>query len=334
MKVSIMRWFLKVLTIAIIFSTPMTVASCGKQRTPSSRQAEETEKLTPGSDMILRNRGKVIVALLGMQGCPGTEHATLFLEKYSKTRPEGVFACRIDVPVPGKRVERAGNISSSVNYALDDGRVIAGRLEFFFYPTLYILDREGLVRFAGGCEADRVEAMVSEILSEKPGMEKKMYSAPLAKVGDIIPDFKIPTAEGGETSMDALCKDSGAILYFSSTACGFSMEALADIERLKKNFASNRWEYAIISFGEDAKTIGNVYSEKSAGTKVVMDVDKSLSEKYFGVSAVPFFFVLDKNRKVVDRRPFVYETARAAIAKALGVAGGNSCGTAGSTGAG
>ncbi|MDD4871191.1 MAG: hypothetical protein PHR77_11585, partial [Kiritimatiellae bacterium] len=63
--------------------------------------------------------------------------------------------------------------------------------------------------------------------------------------------------------------------------------------------------------------------------------DKSVSTKYFGVPAVPFLYILDKDRKVLDRRPFAYDVAKTAIAKAYGTDGlGSACGTAGPTGAG
>jgi hypothetical protein len=267
--------------------------------------------------IISQNKGNVIVALLGMQGCPGTEQATPFLAEFSRTKPEGVVVYRVDVPLQGKSLEKAENVSSSINYLVDNDGAIANWFEFFFYPTLYIMDRDGVVRFTGGCEPEKVRAMVSELLSEKPGSEKTMYTPPLVKVKEVIPNFRISDVNNKKTSLDALCASNGAILFFSATTCGFSVRALSGLETLKKDFKDDKLNYVIVSFGQDAKTVHDVYSRKSPGSIVIIDTDKSVSAKYFGVSAVPFFYVLNKNRVVMDRHPFVYETAKAAIAKAV-----------------
>jgi peroxiredoxin len=308
-----------VVAAALMCIIAMIVASCGHR---------DAKKTVSDPDIISQNKGKVIVALLGMPGCPGTQQATAFLTDFSTTKPAGVVLYRVDVPLEGKPLQKAANVSSNINYLVDTHRTTANQFEFFFYPTLYIVDRDGVVRFTGACEPEKVKAMVSELLAEKPGGEKKMYTQPLIKVGEVIPDFRISDVNNKKTSLGAHCASNGAILFFSATTCPFSVGALSDLETLKKDFKSSKFKYVIVSLGEDAKTVKDVYSGKSPGSIVLIDADKSVSAKYFGVSAVPFFYVLNKNRMVVDRRPFVYGTAKAAIAKALGVSGGSGTGCA------
>jgi thiol-disulfide isomerase/thioredoxin len=287
-------------------------------------------KAQTAGDIFEQNRGKVMVVLLGMKGCPGTEAATQFLVEYAKAKPDGIAICRVDVPPPGQEIAKAEEIAPCLKYVVDNNRDIADRLEFFFYPTLYVIDKDGVVRFSGACEPDKVKTMVSEMLSEVPGGKKKMYTPPMAGVGQIIDDFEAREVDTSRTSLGEMCADTGMLLFFSSTTCPFSVAALDDLEKIRKEFGQTNFNYVIVSFGQGSNEIRDVYAQKSPGTTVVLDGDKKISETYFGVSAVPFMYVLDKDRRVVDRRPFLYGNARTAVAKALGLAVTDSgCGASG-----
>jgi len=265
-------------------------------------------------DVIMQGKGKVVVALLGMPGCPGTEAATKFLTDYSKTKREGVKVCRIDVPLSGTPLEPVRDVAGSLEYVVDHDRKIADRLDFFFYPTLYLFDREGVARFSGECEPDKVKTMVAELLAESPGVPKKMYTQPLAKVGDVVDDFNILDSDGKTLSLTDLCGETGVILFFSSTTCPFSMEAADDLERVKKDYAAATMAYAIVSFGQPADKVRDVYQQKTPGIRLVVDVDCSISKKYFGITAVPSFCLLDKDRKVLGCGPFAYDSVKDIVA--------------------
>ena len=321
-----MKNFRSLLMISAIVSSIILFCACDRVQNPPAGSSAGITKIDPTPDVIAENKGKVMVILMGMEGCPGTEGATPFITEYCKSKPDGVAVYRIDVPPPGKVLQKAANLDSNLNYVIDNDRSLAGKLEFFFYPTTFILDRDGSVRFAGACEPEQIKKMVGEISAEKPDSEKKMYTPPLLKIGEPVKaDLKFADSAGKEIALKDVCGDSGAILFFSTTNCPFSVKALADLEKIKTDFKDKKFNYAIVSFGETAETIKNTYAEKSPGSMVLIDKDKEISDKVFGVSAVPFFYVLDKDMKVVDRRPFQYETAKAAIAKTLGV----SCGPGG-----
>ncbi|MFZ2654455.1 MAG: redoxin domain-containing protein [Victivallales bacterium] len=283
-------------------------------------------KAQSAPDIISENKGKVIVIMMGMEGCPGTEENTPFLTEYSKSKPDGVAVYRVDVPPPGTKIQKASNISADLKYVLDNERGIADKLEFFFYPTTYVLDRDGVVRYSGDCKPEETRKMVGEIAAEQPGAEKKMFTLPLASIGDTIPDFKMTSGDGKELSMKGICGDSGAILFFSSKSCPFSVRALSDLEKIRQEFKDKKFNCAIVSFGEGADAFKDLYSEKVPGSIVLVDKDKTISNAKFGVSAVPFFYVLDKDMKVVDRKPFQYDAAKTAVAKASGAGAG--CGGA------
>ncbi len=275
-------------------------------------------------DVIDRHAGQIKVILLGMPGCPGTEQSTPLLEQYADEKPKDVFIGRVDVPIEGGSLQRADGLSANLYYDTDEKRVLAGRLEFFFYPTLYVIDKEGAVRFAGECDIDKIKKMVAEISAEPAGSPKKMYTPPLIEVGSAASDFSLPDVDGKQVSLKSVCSGNGAILFFSTTTCPFSVKALDDLERVKAEFKTNKFSYVIVSFGQGAAEVKAKYAEKSPGSVVLIDADKKLSTETFGVSAVPYFYVLDSNLKVIDRKPFIYDTARTAVAKALGI---TSCAT-------
>lgn len=283
----------------------------------------------PVPDLVSQNKGQVVVALLGMQGCPGTEQATTFLADYSRTKPAGVVVYRVDVPSQGMPLKKADNLDSNIQYRVDSRRRVADWFEFFFYPTLYIVDPCGVVRFAGGCEPEKVKMMVSEILAEKPGTPGKIYTPPLVKVGDVIPDFRLPDIQNREVSLGSVCAGKGTFLFFSATTCPFSVSALKDLERLKKKFKGGEFGFVIVGFGEKAAAIKDVYASQSPGSQVLADADKSASATHFRVPAVPFFYVLDKDRRVLGRGPFTYKSAEAVLTGMGGRGAASGCAPAG-----
>jgi len=105
-------------------------------------------------DILTQHRGQVLVLLLGRDGCPGTANATLVLDAYAAAQTKGIAVLRLDVSLPGEELKLAGKWSHGFNRLLDKDRRVADELEFFYYPTLYIFDREGIQRFAGGCDKD------------------------------------------------------------------------------------------------------------------------------------------------------------------------------------
>lgn len=299
---------------ACVAALALLAVSCGPRE-----QAGSSTPALPSGDLLSRSRGKVVVALLGMAGCPGTEKATPMLADLAKTLPPDAVVCRIDVPPAGQTIKEAENLGPNLLYAFDGKREIAARLDFFFYPTVYVLDREGVVRFSGGCEPEKLRAMVTELVAEPAGAEKKMFTPPLAAAGSVIPDFQIAGADGATTSLRTLCGEAGALLYFSDTSCPFSLGGVKDLEKLKKDLAGSKLNFVIVSFGQAASDFGTTYASQSPGSAVVVDADKSLGTKYFGVYAVPFVYLLDRDGKVLDRRPFAYDAVRTAAAKALGL---------------
>ena len=100
------------------------------------------------------------------------------------------------MPPPGRSIPGVDDWKHGYHYGVDDGRTIAEALSFFYYPTLYILDREGKVRYCGTCDENRVPEIVNTIVEEKPGANKTLFSPMMLGKGDKVPDFSAGSLEG------------------------------------------------------------------------------------------------------------------------------------------
>lgn len=271
------------------------------------------------STLLASHRGQVLVLLAGMEGCPGTRAATRFLKTYAADKDPNVSIVRLDVPPPGGKLSPADASLLPFDYVMDRERIVANELGFFYYPTLYILDREGEVRFAGECDEDRFPGMVSEILAEKPGDPKHVYTPPLAAVGAPAPAFSSTTLDGNTVTLDELRGEKATALIFSRTGCPFSLEAVPSMRELQESFRDKQVAVLIVNDDEVLNTIRPIYQEHAPGITVIVDETGEIAESY-GASAVPFVFVLDGEGNVASRMPYTHDAAANALNVVLGLA--------------
>ena len=294
-------------------------------------------KAAPDDDDVLgRYRGRTLVLLMGMPKCPGTAKASRFLSEYAREKPEGVALLQLDVrppggwlpgelalptdsPAPTAAGKEAVPGDAGLAHEVDRGRAVADRLAFFYYPTLYILDRDGKVRFRGGCEPDRVRRMVAEIRAERPGAPKRVYTPPLPAVGSPAAAFAGKDLDGRAVSLRTLRGDKATLLFFGSTTCPYSTRAVPGLPALKAEFKGKGAEIVIVNIGKVEKTTRSFYAEKAPRITVVADEGREISEKKYGVRTVPYLYVIDKAGKVAARRAYTPAAARASLAKSLGL---------------
>jgi peroxiredoxin len=270
------------------------------------------------SEVLAPYKGDVLVLLMGQDGCGGTRNLSGNLAEYNKVKPQGVSVVRIDAPPPGGKISPAGNWTAGYPYSLDDDRVVADHLGFFYYPTLYILDQDGEVRYSGGGEGD-IKTIVSEILSEKPGSPKKMFSPMMLAVGDRAAPFTTESLAGQRVSNASYEGKDAVLIIFSSTTCPYSMKAVKCAPKLKTEFAEKGADVLVVDFGGDPDSIRSFYEESTPGITVIPDEDQKISREGYGVQAVPFFYVLNKDGRVAYRMPFSEDAARDAMKVTLGL---------------
>lgn len=282
------------------------------------RQKVESEMRT-AARVLEPYRGRVLVLLMGMPGCDGTARADRFLSSYVARKPDGVEILRLDVPPPnGILGAQAGRIGGPFPCQIDYDRLVATHLEFFFYPTLYLFDRDGEIRFAGDCEEARVEAMVAELAAEPPGATKIYYTQPLPKIGTPAAAFKGVTAAGRALTLPDVQGARATLLFFGATFCPYSQAATVQLPKLAADYQARGVRVAVVNIGETAETIGRYYEEKAPGLAVLVDPAKEIARAY-GVGGVPFFFVIKANGTIAARQPYTDAVARQALDEALGV---------------
>jgi len=285
--------------------------------------------------------GRVLVLLLGMEGCNGTHAATEFLKKYVEQLPDGASIVRLDVPPPVGEFKTADAAKLPFACGIDKDRLIAEQLDFFYYPTLYIFDRDGELRFSGGCDPERVPQMVAEIAGEAPGgeapaaeaagAEKHTYTPPLPAVGTTAPAFTGTTLDGKTVALDELRGTNATVLIFAKTKCRFTMRAFPGMKQLADGFRDKGVSLAIVNRGEPVDVIRPIYAERAPGVTVVVDESREITNAY-SVTAAPFVFLLDAEGRIVARMPYTFDDATRAVNELLGLA--SDAATAPQTGAG
>ncbi|MBN1917332.1 MAG: redoxin domain-containing protein [Verrucomicrobia bacterium] len=269
--------------------------------------------------LMSSHKGRVLVLLLGMEGCPGTRAATEFLGDYIEEMPEGASVVRLDVPPPDGQTNAADAAKLPVVYGVDRDRLVADTLEFFYYPTLYVLDGDGEVRFSGECDPERVPQMVAEILAEKPGDKKHVYTPPLPAAGTAAPSFTGVTLAGDVAALDGMRGAKGTVLVFATTACPFSVGAMPAMQQLAEDFRGQGVAVIVVNWGEAADVIQPIYADRAPGLTVIVDEAREISGAY-NIGVAPFAFVLDADGKVAARMPYTLDDATRAVNVLLGLA--------------
>lgn len=261
-------------------------------------------------------KGKTLVLLLGREGCPGTIQATEDLSVW-KDKPANLAIVRLDVPLPNEKLVLREAWDRPFPRQIDDGRQIASQLEFFFYPTLYLFDPDGDLRFTGGCDTAKLAAMAKEMAADLPGQPKKNFSLPMPAIGTAAPAIGGVDLAGTPVELKTLAGKAGTLLVFAKTSCPFSVGALPAVKTLADHYRQDNIAVVVINSGEELEKIRPVYEKATPGVTVVYDRNGEISKAY-GVETAPFCFLLDKEAKVVARRPFVPATANRDLAAQTG----------------
>ena len=309
-----------VVIIALIAVAAVVVLYLAKQCSNPPAKATGEWNGEPAT-LIESHKGKVLLLLVGMEGCPGTAAITEILKDYCDKKVEGVSIVRLDVPPPGQKLEETLEAPLPFAYGVDKDRIVAKKLEFFYYPTFYILGKESDVRFSGDCDKESLDKMVQQILNEKLGDEKHVFTPPMPAEGTIAPAFSGKDLGGIDVTLDSLKGEKATALIFARTDCPFSKTAIPGMKQLQESFADKNVAVLIVNKDEAADKIRTIYGESAPGMTVVID-DKAEISKAYGVSPVPFCFVIDRDGKIIKRMPYTMEAATDAINIAFGITSG------------
>jgi len=77
---------------------------------------------------------------------------------------------------------------------------------------------------------------------------------------------------------------------------------------LRESFKDKGVEVSIVSKEEPADRIRSAYMGLAPGVPVMVDESAEIADAY-GIPAAPFFFALDEDNKIVQRIPYMPDTA-------------------------
>jgi peroxiredoxin len=279
---------------------------------------DKPAQLSP-EEFVFGQKGKIVVALFGIDGCPGTKKATEVLAEMSKDCPANVSLGRIDVPIEGNtQFKPLTTWSYNYYHGIDTDRKVADKLEFFYYPTLYVIDRDGEVRYSGECDREKLGKMIAEISKEEPGKEKKVYTLPMLAVGSEAPAIDAKSFKGGDVSLKAMLAKGPSLLFFTAVNCPFSLEAAKTIPKVAEQFKGKEFTIIIIENGTKTEAINDLYGKMELPGAVIIDADGKICASYH-VDPVPFYFAIDKEGKITARGPYTEAAAGKALGELLGV---------------
>ena len=244
-------------------SPPMTE----NERTPKTQISDPEVNLRAEADAFVAGyRGRILVLLLGMQTCPGTALATDALVKYVEQPQKEIAVVRMDVPPPIGEFLQLEEGELPFEYRTDPERLVAAGLDFFYYPTLYIFDQEGQMRYSGGCDDVAIlDDMLRTIIEEEPGDPKHVFTPPLMEVGARAPEFTSVTLDGELVSLGDLSGEKATAVIFARTSCRFTVAGFSSMHQLRESFKDKGVEVFIINKGEPADRIRSAYMGLAPG---------------------------------------------------------------------
>jgi peroxiredoxin len=140
------------------------------------------------------------------------------------------------------------------------------------------------------------------------GCEKE----PVAKIGDVAPDFTLPTLEGQEITLSQL-KGENIFLLFWTQGCVFcqtrSIILVNDI--YTKGQQSGLIVFSI-NVAESKGDAAQFVQQKGLIYPVLMDRDGSVSRGKFGVYVVPTLFIIGKDG-LIKEKVYGYLTEQALL---------------------
>ena len=124
-----------------------------------------------------------------------------------------------------------------------------------------------------------------------------------------------------ETAVTPLARpetSTGTLLFFGATSCPFSVKALPALRTIATDFQKHDVAFVVANRGQEKENIAAIYSQNAPGLPVVWDKTGDICAAY-GVDAVPFFFLLDGDGKIAQRRSFTAGAATGALNALLGL---------------
>ena len=124
-------------------------------------------------------------------------------------------------------------------------------------------------------------------------------------VGREAEDFTVKSITGEETSLNEFRSGQKVIIFFWSTWCPHCREALANLEKKKKELEDQKIKVMVIDVGESKEVVSQFLERIKIEREVFLDEDAEVSNLY-GVLGIPTFYFIGEDgivRKVRNSFP-------------------------------
>jgi len=140
------------------------------------------------------------------------------------------------------------------------------------------------------------------------GCEKE----PVAKIGDVAPDFTLPTLGGQEITLSQF-KGENIFLLFWTQGCVFCQtRGIIMVNDIYRKGQQSGLVVFSINVAESKGEVAEFVRQKGLIYPVLMDRDASVSRKKFGVYVVPTLFIIGKDG-LIKEKVYGYLTEQALL---------------------
>lgn len=124
---------------------------------------------------------------------------------------------------------------------------------------------------------------------------------PAAKIGDVAPNFTLPTLDGQEIALGQY-KGKNIFLFFWTQGCVFCQtRGMIMVNDIYGQGQQSGLVVLSINVAESKGEVAEFVRQKGLIFPVLMDRDASVSRKKYGVYVVPTLFIIGKNGMVKEK---------------------------------
>ncbi len=267
------------------------------QAAPAGPVVEDAEKIP-----FDRFRGKVLVLMLGVVGCGGTDRMYTQLLDLRKEMTQGVEFLRIDYQQSVAETKEYYKEKPPTFAILGDpSGKIGDSLPSQAMPTLFVASKWGEIRYTGGLKHEALKKMVDALRDELKPNPANFFKDQVLGKGDMLKGFKLKALDGNEFSLVEFCKDAkGILLVFAGTSCPHSQSGMKTLNEWYWDYKNAGVNIVAVNSKEDPDKTREVYTEMGISFPVLLDGDGKVAGIY-DIDAVPTVFVADAVGKVLLR---------------------------------
>lgn len=284
----------------------------------AEKLAEQRRRLAPRNDYptfdLDRYRGSVVVVCAGRPGSEKTERWLRSLaDLYRQGLPEGVRVVWLAVRAgPEQAAEAARRLGVPFAWFPDPAGAAASGLNHRLDPTLYVVGKWGVVRYAGELQPGPLGRMVVMLTKEQAEGDRQFFGSRGVDVGHLAPEFTLPDLEGRPVSLAQLRRSAALVcILFAGADLTSGPRATALLERSVRTAEPDQLAACVIYSLVNPQAVLRRYPRGPRRLHVLIDESGDVARTYRLEN--PPLWLLVGSRGVIRHRSTSAEETWAAI---------------------